>query len=331
MCKAKLYNADGAVLSTFTHTGISFIVGVPNEDLSDLSSGFASAQRWVRNHVLAHIPATKIIAITVGNEVLSGNDTTLMNHLVPAIQHIYDALVAVDLHKSIMISSAHSFATVSTSFPPSSGTFESSIASRYMKPLLKFLDNTSNPFFINIYPFFPYKENPLEVPLDYALFLPNSGVFDARTGLRYYNLFDAQLDAVYTAMSALGYANISLLVSETGWPSAGDPNETGASVDNAQIYHNNLISHLRSQTGTPLRPNTSFEVYLFALFNENLKPGFASERNFGLFKPDGSMVFDFQVISMPTSFSSFSQCFDRTTHLLLILLPHFLLFGLFLL
>lgn len=100
-----------------------------------------------------------------------------------------------------------------------------------------------------------------------------AGVTDINTGLHYDNILDAQLDAVYSAMAKLGYSDVNLVVSETGWPWGGDPNEIGASVPFAQLYNGNLIKHITSNTGTPLKPNASFDAYIFALFNENLKPG----------------------------------------------------------
>jgi hypothetical protein len=47
-----------------------------------------------------------------------------------------------------------------------------------------------------------------------------------------------------------------------------------------------------SGEGTPLRPKLRLEVYLFALFNEDMKPGPTSERNYGLYQPDMSMVYN---------------------------------------
>lgn len=90
----------------------------------------------------------------------------------------------------------------------------------------------------------------------------------------------------------MGFKEIEIVVAETGWPYKGDPNESGTSVENAKAYNGNLINHLRSNVGTPLMPGKSVDTYIFALYDENLKPGPGSERAFGLYKQDLSMVYD---------------------------------------
>ena len=75
---------------------------------------------------------------------------------------------------------------------------------QYTQPLLSFHAQTKSPFLINCYPFFAYKDNPEKVSLDYVLFRPNSGVVDPVTNLKYDNMLYAQIDAVYSAIKAMG-------------------------------------------------------------------------------------------------------------------------------
>jgi hypothetical protein len=106
------------------------------------------------------------------------------------------------------------------------------------------------------------------------------------------NMFDAQVDAIHSALKAAGFKDIEIVVAETGWPYKGDGNEVGPGVDNAKAYNGNLIAHLRSLVGTPLMPGKSVDTYIFALYDEDLKPGPTSERSFGLFKPDLTATYD---------------------------------------
>lgn len=101
-----------------------------------------------------------------------------------------------------------------------------------------------------------------------------------------------QVDAVRSALNSMGFKEIEIVVAETGWAYKGDPNEVGPSVDNAKAYNGNLINHLRSKVGTPLMPGKSVDTYIFALYDENLKLGPGSERAFGLFKQDLSVIYD---------------------------------------
>ena len=287
--RVKLYDADPKVLKAFANTGVEFIVGLGNEYLSKMRDP-QKALDWVTTNVKCHLPATKITAIAVGNEVLTFNDTSLSGCLLPAMQSIHTALVTLNLDKQVCVTTAHSLGVLETSYPPSSGAFRQDL-SGCVAQILSFLVKTGSPFLINAYPFFAYKGSPKQVSLDYVLFQANPGTVDPATNLHYDNMLFAQIDAVYSALSALGYKKLPVQISETGWPSKGDEDEVGASPENAKKYNANLIKLIAQKKGTPLRPNSDLNIYVFALFNENLKPGPTSERNYGLFKPDGTPAY----------------------------------------
>ncbi|KAK3034493.1 hypothetical protein RJ639_032482 [Escallonia herrerae] len=50
------------------------------------------------------------------------------------------------------------------------------------------------------------------------------------------------------------------------------------------------MEHVSKLTGTPKRPQTYVEGFIFAMFNENLKPD-GVEQNFGLFYPSMDPVY----------------------------------------
>jgi hypothetical protein len=93
-------------------------------------------------------------------------------------------------------------------------------------------------------------------------------------------------------------------VSETGWASEGDASETAATLENARTYNFNLRKRLFLRKGTPYRPKRVVKAFIFALFNEDQKTGPASERHFGLFKPDGSVSLDIGFKGLRSSSSS---------------------------
>ncbi|KAI8524343.1 hypothetical protein RHMOL_Rhmol13G0143100 [Rhododendron molle] len=288
--RVKLYDADPNVLSAFANSNIEFVISISNGNLQNMTSA-ANAQSWIQQSVQPYISQTKISCIVVGNEVLGGNDTGLMSYLLPAMQAVYTALGNLGLSSQVYVTSAHSLAILANSFPPSAGSFLPSIAS-YIQPILSFHSQAKSPFLINAYPFFAYADNPGEVPLDYVLFEPNNGTVDPSTNLNYDNMLYAQIDAVYFAMKAMGHTDIPIKISETGWPSKGDPNQVGATAENAALYNGNLLQRIQEKQGTPANPNVPIDVYVFALFNENLKPGPTSERNYGLYYPNGTPVYN---------------------------------------
>lgn len=288
--RVKLYDADPKVLSAFSNSNVDFIIGLGNENLINMNDPL-KARTWVQQNVQPFLSGTKITCILVGNEVLSGTDTQLMSYLLPAMQGVQSALASLGLSKQIYVTTAHSLVILSSSFPPSSGAFKEEYA-QYIKPILSFHSQVKSPFLINAYPYFAYKDNPNEVSLDYVLFKPNPGTIDPGTNLKYDNMLYAQIDAVYSAIKAMGHTDIQVRISETGWPSKGDSNEAGATPENAGLYNRNLLQKILEKQGTPAKPSVPVDIYVFALFNENMKTGPTSERNYGLFYPDGTMVYN---------------------------------------
>lgn len=289
--RVKIFDADPAVLKALSGSNIKVTVDLPNELLFSAAKRASFAASWVKRNVAAYHPSTQIESIAVGNEVFVDTHNTT-NFLIPAMRNIHKALVSFNLHSDIKISSPLALSALQNSYPSSSGSFRPELVDLVIKPMLEFLRETGSRLMVNVYPFFAYEGNADVIPLDYALFRENPGMVDSGNGLRYFNLFDAQIDAVFAAMSALKFEDIEIVVTETGWPSKGDENEIGATVRNAESYNGNLIRRILTGGGTPLRPKADLTVYLFALFNENKKLGPTSERNYGLFFPDEKKVYD---------------------------------------
>ena len=82
------------------------------------------------------------------------------------------------------------------------------------------MKETNSFLMMNIYPFLSYAENPKDIPMDYALFRPGAlAVVDK--GLTHTNLFDAMVDTVISAMGRVGYKDMQIVITETGWPNGG--------------------------------------------------------------------------------------------------------------
>jgi hypothetical protein len=173
-----------------------------------------------------------------------------------------------------------------------------------VRPLLRFLNATRSYYFVDAYPYFAWAGNREAISLDYALFQggASSRYVDPGNGLAYTNLLDQMLDAVVAAMGRLGYGDVKLAVSETGWPSGGDAGEAGANVRNAATYNRNLASRMSKNPGTPARPGAKVPVFLFSLYNEDQKPGAGSERHWGLYYPNGSRVYDVDLTGRRSSY-----------------------------
>ncbi|CAI0411965.1 unnamed protein product [Linum tenue] len=286
----KIFDVIPDIIHAFANTNVTVTITVGNGDIPALADARAAAQ-WVAANVQPYYQETKINRISVGNEILATGNRLWISKLVPCMWALHNALVQAGI-RNIQVSTPHTLGIISNSVQPSQARIRKGYDKVIFEPMLKFLRQTKSPLMVNPYPYFSYAPSIA----DYALFRPNRGVHDSHTNITYYNMFDAMMDAVYSAIKAMGYADVDIVVAETGWPSAGDPNQPACTVDNAISFNGNLLKAVTSGKGTPLMPNRKFETYIFSLFNENLKPGQSNERNWGLFRPDFSAVYDVGIL-----------------------------------
>ncbi|KZV18050.1 hypothetical protein F511_38201 [Dorcoceras hygrometricum] len=292
--RIKLYDANPEVLKLLSGTKLDVSIMVTNEQISGIAASQSNAENWVKGNVLAYYPNTRIRFILVGNEVLSNDNKQMWLDLVPAMRNIKKSLKGHNIH-NIKVGTPLAMDIMESSFPPSSGQFRSDIPSQVMVPLLRFLNGTKSFFFLDVYPYFPWSSNPTNINLDYALLEGGNATYvDAKSGLLYTNLLDQMLDSIVFAMRKLGFDNIMMAISETGWPNAGDIDQVGANTYNAAAYNRNLVKKVTADPplGTPAMPGVVIPTFIFSLYDENLKPGPGTERHWGLIHPNGQPIYE---------------------------------------
>ncbi|KAL4592451.1 hypothetical protein LXL04_005446 [Taraxacum kok-saghyz] len=279
--RIRIFSPDVNVLNALQNSGIELIIGTFNQDIPNLAGDLNFAKSWVLSKIVPYQRTIKFRCISIGNEVIPGGYT---NQVYPAIQHMNTALQSLSLGY-IPVTTTIALNSLASSSPPSTGDFKGDVKAE-MRKIASFLNYKSYPLLVNVYPYFAYASAPGSISLPYVMFTSNDVV--VRDGnLGYRNMFDAMVDAVYSALEKVNAGGVEVVITESGWPSQGNGNITTAQL--AQTYNQNLVNHVRG-SGTPRRPNKNVETYVFALFNENRKePGV--EQNFGVFYPNMNEVY----------------------------------------
>ncbi|KAF7852302.1 hypothetical protein BT93_L4596 [Corymbia citriodora subsp. variegata] len=281
--KLRLFDPNPAALAALKGSGIEVTLGTLNQDLQIIASSVDAAKTWFDTNVKPFISEVNITYISAGNEVIPGE---LAKYVLPAIQNLQNVVQGYGL-ATIGVTTVVATTVLGTSYPPSITTF-SEAARADIVGIVKFLSSSGSPLMINVYPYFAYASDLVNVRLDYAQFTATGPVVQDGP-LSYSNLLDAVVDAYYWALEKEGVTNLNLVISESGWPSAGNGNFTTPAL--AQIYNQNLVKRFLNNTGTPKHPDRSLGGFIFAMFNENQKPA-GIEQNFGLFNPDATPVYD---------------------------------------
>ncbi|XP_009793269.1 glucan endo-1,3-beta-glucosidase 8-like [Nicotiana sylvestris] len=289
--KVKLFDADKTSMNALAGTDIEVMVAIPNDQLLTMTD-YDRAKDWVRRNVTRYNikSGVNIKYVAVGNEpFLTAYNNSFVNLTFPALQNIQNALNEAgvgDYIKATVPLNADVYFSPESNPVPSAGRFRPDIA-ELMTQIVQFMSKNQAPFTVNIYPFLSLYANE-HFPFDFAFFDGASNpVVD--NGVEYTNVFDANFDTLYSALKAVGYGNMTILVGEVGWPTDGDKN---ANLNNAYRFYKGLFSRLGANKGTPLRPGY-IEVYLFGLIDEDAKsisPG-NFERHWGIFRYDGQPKF----------------------------------------
>lgn len=127
----------------------------------------------------------------------------------------------------MQVSTPYTLGILQNSVQPSAARIKPAYGKVVFAPMLEFLRQTKSPLLVNPYPYFSYSPS-ME---DYILFKPNPGIHDDNTNITYTNMFVAMMDAVYSAIKAMGYDDLDIVVAafstvHMGWfgsPSEGQP------------------------------------------------------------------------------------------------------------
>ncbi|XAR57717.1 Glucan endo-1,3-beta-D-glucosidase [Bertholletia excelsa] len=169
-----LHDPSPVNLGALSHTGVPVAVSVSNERLVEVSSSVGLAESWLRNHVLAYYPATKITTIVVGNTVLCNrNQEQQMGFVLPSLKNVYHSLTRWGLETEIEVSASFS----SDCLNP----YRDDLGGKYLKPILKFLQSKNSTYLVTPPPYFSQsQEETLTLLSSHVKYMNDLGDFNLR-------------------------------------------------------------------------------------------------------------------------------------------------------
>ncbi|KAK6945246.1 DNA recombination and repair protein RecA [Dillenia turbinata] len=184
--------------------------------------------------------------------------------------------------------------------PPSKAVFQDNVLGS-MGNILEFLDKSGYPLLVNVHPFKRYvaTANPDLQILNFALF-NYSNIMIVDGDRVYHNLFDAMFASLRAAVNKASKDTPfkrGLVISETGWPTAGFG--TATSVPNAMTFNCKIIERIKKDL-------ISTPVYIHSLFDERWKSTINEwDKYWGLLETDGRFK---KSISYSVEFDAVGYC-----------------------
>ena len=113
-------------------------VSVRNQDLNEVASSVLMAEKWLRIHVLASYPASKITHIVVGHNLLCFSQTHHFDSVLPALKNLHHSLTRWGLERAIKVSPSLT-----------SHCWTPNLTHTLMKPILHFIQATNSTYLVN--------------------------------------------------------------------------------------------------------------------------------------------------------------------------------------
>ena len=278
--RIRIMETDDLAIQSLRSMGIEATLGVKDEYLPGLASSYETAKSLFEIYLQPYVPSEFVVNyIVVGNKVIPGPNG---KYVLPVVKNLQRVLADKNLTQ-IKVATAVSTDVLRTIFPPSHAAF-SEKAQGDLIPLLQHLQETNSPLFIDVYPYHYFAAG--QIRLDFATFSTHKAQYWDKT-LGYWNMFDVLVDAFLWAMEKRDL-DVKMVIGETGWPADGNGGLTTPEL--ARTYNQNFLRHITAGHGTPKRPYTYREGFIYSMFYENDKPTGIDQR-FGVFYTNKEPVY----------------------------------------
>lgn len=268
--RIRIMETDNLAIQSLRGGGIEATLGVKDEIFPGLASSYEAVKSWFEINLQSYVPSEFVVNyIVVGNKAIPGPNA---RYVLPIVKNLQQVLADNNLTQ-IKVATAVSTDVLRTVSPPSNAAF-SEKAQGDLIPVLQHLQATDSPLFIDVYPYDYFAEGLIRQ--DFATFSTHKPQLWDKT-LGYWSMYDVLVDAFIWAMEKLDL-DVKMVIGETGWPATG--NGGLSTPELARTYNQNFLRHITAGQGTPKRPYTYWEGFLYSMFNENGKP---ERQGFGIF------------------------------------------------